>query len=60
MQSSKAAELGNRHRKIWSLVQELRTGVERHQRTRISVQTQAGWLDMSGHRKAASTNRYDL
>lgn len=47
---------GQQMRGTWSLAQKLRTGAARHQRTRISVQMQACWLDMSGLGKAASTN----
>lgn len=59
-QSSKSSQPGSRCRKTWSLVQKLRTGATRHQRTRISLRTKAGLVDIRGHGEAASTNRSDL
>lgn len=59
-QRSKASEPGNGCGKARPLVQKLRTGAAKQQRTRISVQIKAGWLDFRGHREAASANRSDL
>lgn len=59
-QSSKSSQPGSRCRKTWFLVQRLRTGAKRHQRTRISLRTKAGLVDIRGHGEAASTNRSDL